>query len=87
MDIDEVMKRIGEFGPSQSKTIYLIYLSQLISHGLHVLYFSFISADPGWSCVGKNGKDSCEMFENGECTPEYSTDFTSIVTEVGYCSM
>ena len=92
MDIDEVLEKIGDFGPSQRKIYYLLSLSQLWMSTI-VLSPSFIGLDPGWNCVPMvdegiqlqvvaDSHSKCRYYEQGSCTPEYSTEFTSIVTQV-----
>ena len=91
MDIDEVLEKIGDFGPSQRKIYYLVSLSHLWMSTI-VLLPSFIGLDPGWSCVPMveesnqlhvtDSHNKCRYYEQGSCTPEYSTEFTSIVTQV-----
>ena len=77
MDVDNVLSHIGDFGPAQKKIYFLISLTHLYL-GFHTLILSFIGTDPGWRCEGAAMKCS----ELGHCTPEYLTEYTSIVTEV-----
>ena len=99
MDVDEVLEKIGDFGPSQRKIYYLVSLSN-IWMAIFILSPSFIGLDPGWSCVPMvdesiqpqvvadsksalaDSHSKCRYYEQGSCTPEYSTEFTSIVTQV-----
>ena len=94
MDVDEVWTHIGEFGPSQKLIFYCLCLAQVFA-SLQVFIFSFIGVDPGWKCsmlstkmddsitVGlEDPSAKCQYYEQGECMPEYSKEFTSIVTEV-----
>ena len=85
MDVDEVLEKIGDFGPSQRKIYYFISLTHLWM-AITSLLHSFIGADPGWSCAGNkvvtDPSNRCQYYEQGTCTPDYSTDFTSIVTQV-----
>ena len=84
MDIDNVMDKIGGFGPAQMKIVALVNLAHIVS-GFHALIYSFIATDPGWICTEKNqtSLDDCALVEKGTCTQEfYSNNFTSIVSEV-----
>ena len=85
MDVDEVFKRIGGFGRSQ-KTIYFLVNSIHIILGIHALALVFIAVEPNWTCEGSvpgvENLDKCLRFSQGNCSPDYSKDFTSIVSEV-----
>jgi len=95
MDIDNVLSHIGDFGRAQKKIYFLVSLTHVFL-GFHTLILSFIGTDPGWKCVPgkiqgiplKNGNvlqgttSKCFDLEQGHCTPEYLTEYTSIVTEV-----
>lgn len=95
MDIDNVLSHIGDFGRAQKKIYFLVSLTHVFL-GFHTLILSFIGTDPGWKCVPgkiqgiplKNGNvlqgttTKCFDLEQGHCTPEYLTEYTSIVTEV-----
>ena len=88
MDVDEVLEKIGDFGPSQRRIYYLISLTNLWMP-IFILLPSFIGADPGWSCdvdesnqLQTDFRSRCRCYEQGSCTPDYSTEFTSIVTQV-----
>ena len=92
MDVDEVMGTIGEFGPFQKKIVYFLGMVQLVC-GLHALIFSIVGESPGWFCPSPSGgpgvivRDSdpaaCKMFDENVCVPQFHSNFTSIVTEVG----
>lgn len=93
MDIDEAMEKIGEFGPSQKKIFCLLNIAHVFC-AFHILAFSFIGDGPDWSCVqpGNDGMTTpaientdlnvCKMFKEGTCTPQFSSEYTSIETEV-----
>lgn len=85
MDIDEVFDQIGAFGFSQKKIYYLLNLVQVFL-GFHALSLSFIGSDPGWTCEEysdiKNQSLLCPEYELGQCKPQFSPAYTSIVTEV-----
>ena len=90
MDVDEVLEKIGDFGPSQRRIYYLICLTHLWIPTV-ILLPSFTGVDPGWSCVVDESNQlqavtdihsRCRYYEQGSCTPDYSTEFTSIVTQV-----
>ena len=91
-----MLRRIGELGPIQLKLFVLIGLAHIWS-GLCVLSLTYVGTDPGWECkavadpvdrVGaavENLTDriaKCTYYEQGECIPKYSKEYTSIVTEV-----
>lgn len=86
MDVDEALERIGEFGPAQKKIYFLVSLCQVYG-ALTVFAISFTGADPGWRCDGSEANltdpvAKCIRYELGECKPDYSDKFTSVVTEV-----
>ena len=84
MDIDNVFTRIGDFGSSQKKIFYILCPAQVFL-GLHALVLAFIGPETEWTCGEKGLKDlasRCVEFETGRCSPEYSNDFSSIVSEV-----
>ena len=92
MDIDGVLEKIGDFGPSQKKIYYLVSLTHLWMATI-ILLPSFTGVDPGWRCVADGSNQlrvvtstdihsRCRYYEQGSCTPDYSTEFTSIVTQV-----
>ena len=93
MDVDQVWAYVGEFGPSQKLIFYCLCLAQVFA-SLQVFIFSFIGVDPGWKCnmlptkvddsitVLEDPSAKCLHYERGECAPEYSKEFTSIITEV-----
>ena len=95
MDIDNVLSHIGDFGWAQKKIYFLVSLTHVFL-GFHTLILSFIGTDPGWRCVPgkiqgiplKDGNvlqdtaTKCFNLEQGHCTLEYLTEYTSIVTEV-----
>lgn len=90
MDIESALVKIGGFGPAQKKIFYSVSLLQSLC-AVHLLSMPFIGADPGWSCHLRTEEGSKELVEESEkclsyeqsgCTPVYSNEFTSIVTEV-----
>ena len=85
MDFDQVLQKIGGFGWAQKKIVYTIIFIHIIT-GFHLFAYTFIGEDPGWSCPGTEGEhgsaDLCREVGEGTCTPEFSKNFTSIVTEV-----
>ena len=80
---------IGEFGSSQKLIFYCLSLVQIFAC-FPVFIFNFVGVDPGWRCRSGVGEASsttvvtakCQLFKEGNCVPEYSKEFTSIVTEV-----
>lgn len=97
MDVDDILSHIGDFGPSQKKIYFLVSLAHVYT-AFHAFVVLFIGTDPGWRCVptssggledasGNVLRDTatmCSYYEKQYCTPEYSTEYTSIVTEVKY---
>lgn len=82
MDIDNVFTRIGEFGSAQKKIFYILCTNQIFL-GFHALALAFIGPEPAWSCGRKEDEaERCAAFEKKECSPLYSNEFTSIVSEV-----
>ena len=97
VDVDGVFGRIGGLGATQKKIFLLISLPHIWCT-FQVLAISFIGTDPGWNCTKPlaRARDSggvdvrlltdheakCAYYERGECVPQYSKDYTSIVTEV-----
>ena len=98
MDIDEVLRRIGDLGPTQKQIFLLISLPHLWG-ALLILTLPYIGTNPGWKCTAPKTRNSghigvaveslsdpdakCAYYEQGECLPEFSKEYTSIVTEVG----
>jgi len=84
MEIDEVLEEIGGFGRFQAKVVFLLNLGH-IACGLVAMCITFVGAPPEWSCEERSDivdDDQCERLEEGTCTPKYSQEFTSIVSEV-----
>ena len=95
MDVDDVLSHIGDFGPSQKKVYFLVSLAHVYT-AFHAFVVLFIGTDPGWRCVPSSSSGledasgnvlrdratMCSYYEKKYCTPEYSTEYTSIVTEV-----
>ena len=96
MDVDDVLRRIGELGPIQLKLLVLFGLPHIWG-GLILFSLNYAGKDPGWKCKSVAGRGGhvgvavgnltdpvakCAYYEQGECIPEYSKEFTSIVTEV-----
>ena len=88
MDVDEVLKRIGGFGPAQKRIYFLIAAMHVFGFGLQGLTVVFVGEEPAWTCGGHEELEPegtgtpCQRFEAGTCTPSYQPNFTSIVTEV-----
>lgn len=82
MDIDDVYRKIGEFGPSQKKIVYPLFVYYALS-GFPVLLLAFIGVAPEWSCRDalEEGEDRCSAFDKGHCTPVYTSEYGTIVTE------
>ena len=82
MDIDDVFTKIGDFGSSQKRIFYILSTCQTFI-GFHVLILAFIGPEPVWNCVGNGGQVvGCPAYERGECSPVYSDEFSSIVSQV-----
>ena len=98
MDINEALQRIGDLGLVQKKILFLTGLPHIWGT-FHVLALIYIGTDPGWKCTASietrnSGHNraveslsdpdvKCAYYEQGECSPEFSKEYTSIVTEVG----
>ncbi|ELU07976.1 hypothetical protein CAPTEDRAFT_127727 [Capitella teleta] len=82
MDIDEVYKDIGEFGPFQQKIFWSLSLMQIFCafHNIHNVY---IGAEPSFKCIhGDKILNSC--LKNNVPCDRYAfpgDDFSSIVSE------
>ena len=86
MEVDDVIERIGGFGAAQKKIVCLVNFAH-IAVAFHALSYTFIAEDPGWLCAQSGdqlSKNACAMVTDGSCAPKYTSDFTSIVTEVQY---
>lgn len=83
MDIDNVFARIGDFGSAQKKIFYILCTCQIFL-GCHALVLAYIGLEPEWSCGGKDEVERCAAFEKRDCSPIYSNEFKSIVSEVLY---
>lgn len=93
MLMDEIFQQIGDLGPSQRRVLFLVCLVDTYA-ALHTLNIAFIGTDPGWRCLRETSEDDakgydevdpaskCLHYERGECTPVYSEEYTSLVTEV-----
>jgi len=92
MEVEETLVHISEFGPSQKLIVYCLALVHMFGV-FQAFVTSFIGVEPEWNCslitteLGDsiNMVDSsakCLHYSHGECVPEYSKEFTSIVTEV-----
>ena len=97
MDIDEALQRIGDLGRVQKKIFFLVSAPHIWS-AFHVLALTYIGTDPGWTCTAPKTRNDghigvaveslsdpdakCAYYEQGECSPEFSKEYTSIVTEV-----
>lgn len=89
MDIEDVFSKIGGYGLSQKKIVY-IFSSSHSYLCFVILTLTFIGAEPPWSCPAsgsQNGPapqahEDCVTFERGECSPVYSHEFSSIASEV-----
>ena len=93
MLMDDIFQQIGDLGPSQRRVLFLVCLVDTYA-ALHTLNIAFIGTDPGWRCLRVASEDDakgydevdaaskCLHYERGECTPVYSEEYTSLVTEV-----
>lgn len=88
MDISEILEKIGGFGHSQMRIIYPLNAVHIYC-GLLVMLYVYIGEDPGWTCPQQpdgqdtsSAVDACARVSDGSCTPQFSKEFTSIVTEV-----
>ena len=91
-----MLQRIGELGPVQIKLFVFLGLPHIWG-GLSLFTLTYVGTDPGWKCRAVAGETGhvgvavenltdrvvkCAFYEQGECIPEYSKEYTSIVTEV-----
>ena len=86
MDIDEVLKKAGNFGRVQKHLFALICLLQTPSC-FFLLFITFVGMTPEWHCSGNHSKMSserkCELYSKNNCTPVYDQKgFHTIVHEV-----
>lgn len=83
MKVDDAIERIGGFGAAQKKIVCLVNLAHLAA-SFHALSYTFIAENPGWHCAQSEQQpmNYCARVDDGSCVPKYSSDFTSIVTEV-----
>lgn len=89
MDVDGVLGRIGELGRAQWKILILLQLSNTFI-ALTQMTLPFVGRNPGWNCTSSDAarlpssvsSRKCLLYEHGECTPEFSKEYTTIVTEV-----
>ena len=87
MDVDGILSRIGELGRAQWKILVLLQLTSTFV-ALTQMTLPFVGRNPGWNCTSSDAtlppshSSKCLLYERGECTPKFSKDYTSIVTEV-----
>lgn len=89
MDVDSILKQIGEFGYHQRKLFILISLSALPCY-YQMLLLVFAAATPKWTCPEGNkatlkhckSLESCCASDGTICHgASFTTNFTSIATE------
>ena len=93
VDMDEVFDEIGQFGRYQKKVFVWYTVYQMLA-SYFMMVVTFAGRTPQWHC-GRDGdytgsttdEMNCRLYEAGECTPKYSAEFTSIVSEVGALCM
>ena len=90
MDIDDVFTKIGVYGWSQKKVIYILGSSHTFLC-FNILILTFIGTEPDWSCAPSSSSTAstsrgnvrdCVAYDKGECSPVYSDESSSIVSEV-----
>lgn len=87
MDIEDAMKKAGEFGRFQKKLFTIINLFQLIA-AAYTLGITFIGLQPSWHCSGQdtitNSTEKCYYYEHTKtCKLIYNQQqFYSISQEV-----
>lgn len=86
MDIEDVFTKIGVYGWSQKKVIYILGSSHTFLC-FNILILTFIGTEPDWSCApsstsGQGSVRDCVAYDKGECSPVYSDKSSSIVSEV-----
>lgn len=94
MDIDEILEEIGGFGAFQKRNTLLLGLIIFVLT-FQTVSMVFIGGEPTWRCSSnstlctRNGTISPDNnFYKARCNMsfedwEFTTEFTSIVTEVG----
>ena len=81
MEFDHVLRIIGEFGPHQRRLYALLNLS-LIPAAFQLLLQVFVGAEPRWVCVNSSSNETCLKNKSHCLDMQYTSKFTSIVTEV-----
>lgn len=81
MEFDHVLRIIGEFGPHQRRLYALLNLS-LIPAAFQLLLQVFVGAEPSWVCVNSSSNETCPKNKSHCLDMQYTSKFTSIVTEV-----
>lgn len=96
LEVDEMSKRIGEFGKAQKIMVLFLYLMQ-IPPSYHTFSWFFTGYSPKWKCTGINRECNvtgsfgvADGFYKSRCSMERNSwvfvksDSYSIVTEVWY---
>lgn len=81
MEFDHVLRIIGEFGPHQRRLYALLNLS-LIPAAFQLLLQVFVGAEPNWICLNSLSNETCPRNKSHCSEVQYTSEFTSIVTEV-----
>ena len=81
MEFDHVLRIIGEFGPHQRRLYALLNLS-LIPAAFQLLLQVYVGAEPKWICLNSSSNETCPKNKSHCSEIQYTSEFTSIVTEV-----
>lgn len=81
MEFDHVLRIIGEFGPHQRRLYALLNLS-LIPAAFQLLLQVFVGAEPSYVCLNSSSNETCPKNKSHCLEIQYTSEFTSIVTEV-----
>jgi hypothetical protein len=83
MEFDHVLKIVGEFGPHQ-KRLYILLCLSIVPASIQLLLLVFVAAEPKWICLNSPSNSTCPNNRSHCLERQYTTKFTSIVTEVLY---
>ena len=94
LTIDEALEQVGSMGRYQIRLVAIFIFCAFFVIGFQALLVTFIAAEPGWKCVENSTvcnltgvhspgsdhyKSRCDMDRDDW---EFSTEFTSAVTQV-----
>ena len=83
MEFDQVLRIIGEFG-SHQRRVYALLNFSLVPAAFQLLLQVFVGAEPEWICLKSVSNETCPL-NKSHCTEiQFTSKFTSIVTEVRF---